>query len=84
VIDPRSHPHHPIDGHYASPGFPVELSGSGKLHAALFSAAWQEVRVHSGRDDNSFLTLIFPIINPAPSHPAWVRQCTAELFHGIR
>ena len=43
-----------------SPGFPVKLSGSGKLHAPLFlslrrgasaallSAAWQEIRVRSG------------------------------------
>ncbi len=43
-----------------SPGFPVELDGVGELHApfsterrtlALSSAAWQEIRVRSGRDD---------------------------------
>jgi hypothetical protein len=46
-----------------SPGFPVELDGVGEFHApslrkgahvALSSAAWQEIRVRSGRDDNLF------------------------------
>ena len=42
------------------PGFPVELGGVAELHAAFFtkaahaamsSAAWQEIRVRFGRDD---------------------------------
>jgi hypothetical protein len=45
-----------------SPGFPVELEGFGALHApffaeghirGLFTSAWQEIRVRSGRDDTS-------------------------------
>jgi hypothetical protein len=31
--------------------------------AVLSSAAWQEIRVRSGRDDNSFVALTFPMIN---------------------
>src|ERR1700723_2411129 len=46
----------------ALPGFPEELGGVGAscafplqkgAHAALSSAAWQEIRVRSGRDDTS-------------------------------
>jgi hypothetical protein len=46
------------------PGFPVDLGGVGELyapflkekgaHAALSSAAWQEIRVRFGRDDTFF------------------------------
>jgi hypothetical protein len=44
------------------PGFPVEVGGVGRhmrlslkkgAYAVLSSAAWQEIRVRSGRDDNS-------------------------------
>jgi len=44
------------------PGFPVEVCGVGELHAAFLrkaahvamsGAAWQEIRVRAGRDDNS-------------------------------
>jgi hypothetical protein len=33
------------------PGFPVEIGDAGELHAAMSSAARQEIRVRSGRDD---------------------------------
>jgi hypothetical protein len=41
----------------------MRLSLRKGAHVALSSAAWQEIRVRFGRDDNSFLTLTFPIIN---------------------
>jgi hypothetical protein len=34
----------------------MRLSLRRGAHAALSSAAWQEIRVRSGRDDNSFTT----------------------------
>ena len=49
--------------HYASPDFlwnlvasvnSMRLSSRKGAHAVLSSAAWQEIRVRSGRDDNSF------------------------------
>jgi hypothetical protein len=58
--------------HYAPPDFLwnlvalanfMRLSLRKGAHAASSSAAWQEIRVRSGRDDNSFETLTFPIIN---------------------
>jgi hypothetical protein len=58
--------------HYATPDFLRRLVASANFmrfslqktaHAALSSAAWQEIRVRSGRDDNSFATLTFPIDN---------------------
>jgi hypothetical protein len=48
--------------HYATPDFLLTLVASVHsmrpslrkgAHAALFSATWQEIRVRSGRDDNS-------------------------------
>jgi hypothetical protein len=46
----------------------MRLSLRKDAHAAVSSAAWQEIRVRSGRDDNSFLTLTFPIINLCGVH----------------
>jgi hypothetical protein len=48
--------------HYATPDFLwrlvalanfMRLSSRKAAHAAMSSAAWQEIRVRSGRDDNS-------------------------------
>jgi len=58
--------------HYAPPNFLWNLVASANLmrlslrrgaFAVLSSATWQEIRVRSGRDDNSFVVLTFPIIN---------------------
>jgi hypothetical protein len=61
-----------------SPGFPgspdflwnlvasvsfMRLPSRKGARAFLSSAARQEIRVRSGRDDNSFVTLTFPMIN---------------------
>jgi hypothetical protein len=55
------------------PGFPVEVGGSGKLHARFFAerrtrSIDQRIEAgnpgtRSGRDDNSLVVLTFPMIN---------------------
>jgi hypothetical protein len=56
--------------HFATPDFLwslvasvsfMRLSARKGAHAVLSSAAWQEIRVRSGRDDNSFVIPTFPV-----------------------
>ena len=64
--------------HYATPDFLwnlVALSNLMRLslrraaHAAVSSAAWQEIRVRSGRDDNSLGRLEFVPATELSSRP---------------
>ena len=72
--------------HYATPDFLwnlvalvhfMRLSLTERAYAALSSAAWQEIRVRSGRDDNSSwkLYLAFPnkIVIPSEAEGSAVR-----------
>jgi hypothetical protein len=43
-------------------------------HGVLSSVAWQEIRVRSGRDDNSFVILTFSTINLAMFNQAVTRR----------
>ena len=67
------------------PGFPVELGGVGELHApflrkgahtAVSSAAWQEIRVRSGRDDN--------FVSGASISTSWDSRCSARRLTSSR
>jgi hypothetical protein len=71
------------------PGFPVEFGGVGDLHAAFLnqsrtrgmsSAAWQETRVRSGRDDkfDTKLETILHAKRSSPSHKL-VNACANSL-----
>jgi len=46
----------------------MRLSLRKGAYAVLSGGAWQEIRVRSGRDDNSFVTLTSPIINLRDVH----------------
>jgi hypothetical protein len=55
-------------------GFPVEAGGVDEMHADLDGAAWQEIRVRSGLDDNSFPGLAFAFVFIAGSYLASLRS----------
>jgi hypothetical protein len=62
---------------YEQTGLPVEL-GAGRANRRSLHCAHPDFRVRSGRDDNSFVTLTFPIINRPVVHSSRNSRRTSQ------